>query len=339
MRPYLYLLFILLFFFSVFVIFLFFSSSSPNDVARLTDVYFCELVDCIEVIVDLSLDSSRLRCAFFDLDDPRVVDVFENHPDVLVVTDASSPSHDFALHRFGEGLMHHKFCVFDNRLVLTGSFNPVVAGPDDFDSLVLIDSPALARRYIAAFDALLAVPAVRDFSSSSSSPFSSFFSSSFFLSFSSPSFPLASGGSIMPLFCPADPCRDSLLDAIGTAQEEIVFSLFTFTDKEVAAALIRKHAAGVRVRGVVESFQDPSRNQFFVLQEAGIDVVLESSSRLQHNKVFVIDNETVVFGSYNPTISASTINDENLVIVVDPLVAIVFAQHLLFIKERTQSFI
>ena len=40
-----------------------------------------------------------------------------------------------------------------------------------------------------------------------------------------------------------------------------------------------------------------------------------------HNKVFVIDNKTVITGSYNPTKNANERNDENILIIHDKKIA------------------
>ena len=40
-----------------------------------------------------------------------------------------------------------------------------------------------------------------------------------------------------------------------------------------------------------------------------------------HHKVFIIDNETVVTGSFNPTASAENKNDENIIIIKDRMIA------------------
>lgn len=44
-----------------------------------------------------------------------------------------------------------------------------------------------------------------------------------------------------------------------------------------------------------------------------------------HHKVFILDRETVIFGSFNFTNSANDENDENIVIVKDPALAAQFA--------------
>ena len=51
------------------------------------------------------------------------------------------------------GIMHDKFTVIDRKRVLTGSFNYTSsASTMNYENLVLIESPAVAKRYIEEFD-------------------------------------------------------------------------------------------------------------------------------------------------------------------------------------------
>ncbi|MBK8978696.1 MAG: hypothetical protein IPM29_22590 [Planctomycetes bacterium] len=51
--------------------------------------------------------------------------------------------------------MHHKFALFDGRVLLTGSFNWTRgAGRDNEENFVVTDSPALVARFARQFDAL-----------------------------------------------------------------------------------------------------------------------------------------------------------------------------------------
>jgi phosphatidylserine/phosphatidylglycerophosphate/cardiolipin synthase-like enzyme len=52
-----------------------------------------------------------------------------------------------------EGIMHDKFTVIDRKRVLTGSFNYTSsASTVNYENLVLIESPAVAKRYIEEFE-------------------------------------------------------------------------------------------------------------------------------------------------------------------------------------------
>ncbi|PIZ50622.1 hypothetical protein COY27_06455 [Candidatus Woesearchaeota archaeon CG_4_10_14_0_2_um_filter_33_13] len=54
-----------------------------------------------------------------------------------------------------------------------------------------------------------------------------------------------------------------------------------------------------------------------------------------HHKVFIIDNRTVITGSYNPTGGGDKSNDENILIVEDEEIAGRFVEE--FIKVRLDA--
>ena len=52
-----------------------------------------------------------------------------------------------------------------------------------------------------------------------------------------------------------------------------------------------------------------------------MSVKKDTNKYKMHHKVFIIDNETVVTGSFNPTASAENKNDENIIIIKDKNIA------------------
>jgi phosphatidylserine/phosphatidylglycerophosphate/cardiolipin synthase-like enzyme len=57
------------------------------------------------------------------------------------------------------------------------------------------------------------------------------------------------------------------------------------------------------------------------LLEAGIPVRIDAAHAISHNKVMVIDGETVITGSFNFTKAAEERNAENLLVVRDQALA------------------
>jgi len=52
---------------------------------------------------------------------------------------------------------HHKFCVIDGEVVATGSFNwTVLADEKNYENLLILRDPAIARQYLAEFDRIWA---------------------------------------------------------------------------------------------------------------------------------------------------------------------------------------
>jgi phosphatidylserine/phosphatidylglycerophosphate/cardiolipin synthase-like enzyme len=57
------------------------------------------------------------------------------------------------------------------------------------------------------------------------------------------------------------------------------------------------------------------------LRQAGLDARLDGNPEYMHHKVFIIDNEIVILGSYNFSAAAETRNDENLLVIYSPELA------------------
>lgn len=58
-----------------------------------------------------------------------------------------------------------------------------------------------------------------------------------------------------------------------------------------------------------------------VLAHAGIRTLIDSAHPIAHNKVIVIDGETVITGSFNFTKQAEEKNAENLLVIRDKTLA------------------
>ncbi|MBD3209002.1 hypothetical protein GF367_01105 [Candidatus Woesearchaeota archaeon] len=270
------------------------------------ETHFCHLTDCNEVLVNLTADAASASCAFYDIDHPQLIRNLERA--TLIVDETTNAPH--ARQREGPGLMHHKFCVINHTVLVTGSFNPVVKQPPDYNNLIVIHAEPLAARYEKYFSARQ--EGRRRF--------------------------IHNGKTVEAYLCPHDPCRERILTLLRQANHSIEFALFTFTDEDIAAVMQERHHAGVNVTGVIESWQAKQYNQYGTLWATGVPVFLESSPRLQHNKVIVIDRAIVITGSYNPTRAAATINDENILILHDEAIARVYADLVTSIIKDTQSF-
>src|SRR6185436_6079146 len=102
----------------------------------------------------------------------------------------------------------------------------------------------------------------------------------------------------------------------------IHFMTFSYTEDKISDAMIAKTKAGLVVRGVFETQNaGGSGADFGRLKAGGVDVLQDGNCYILHHKVIVIDERTVITGSYNFTNSAERDNDENLVIVDDPNLA------------------
>jgi phosphatidylserine/phosphatidylglycerophosphate/cardiolipin synthase-like enzyme len=207
-----------------------------------------------------------------------------------------------------DSLMHDKFLVIDDRIVWTGSMNMTYTSLcEDLNNMVRIVDPYLAEKYDAEF--------------------SEMFDQGLF-GWESPVDPqvmpaVIDSCSLGVYFSPEDHVQQQILDMIGIAQSSIEFLGYSFTSDPIADALIEKSGQGVKVRGIMDAVSAASNigTEYDTFRQAGLDVRLASTIGVMHHKVFIIDGQLVMLGSYNFTRSAEEDNDENLLILHNPDIA------------------
>jgi len=123
-------------------------------------------------------------------------------------------------------------------------------------------------------------------------------------------------------FCAVEDCTSVLVKELLNGRESIYFMAYSFTDKSIADALI-KQSGYITVQGVIEKQRiSQPYNKFNYMREQGVNVITDKNPATMHHKVFIIDEKTIVTGSFNPTKSANEANDENMVIIRDKDIAL-----------------
>ena len=124
---------------------------------------------------------------------------------------------------------------------------------------------------------------------------------------------------IAVFFSPDGGCLDGLVWQIASARKSIDVQAFMLTTERIAEPLIEAHRRGVAVRVIFDADQADDRLSLDErLVEAGIPVWLDApddGKGKAHNKVVIVDGETVVTGSYNFTLAADQKNAENLIVI------------------------
>lgn len=147
-------------------------------------------------------------------------------------------------------------------------------------------------------------------------------------------------------FSPKGNCAEEIIEEISKAKESINISMYYFTSRELADMLVWMKERGVKVRLYLDKSQETGKySKASFLMNNGIQVKFKSGSGLMHNKFCVIDDKTIITGSYNWTKNAEERNDENVIILHDSDVAEIFQKQFrkywgedleTNIKERTE---
>lgn len=200
-----------------------------------------------------------------------------------------------------DGYMHHKFLVIDNRFVWTGSYNTTYNGAFKNDNNVIwIDSVPLAENFTKEFQTIYSSRGEEKLPQKS---------------IPHPQVTLSDGTQISSYFSPGSETISPLLREINSAQKSIYFMVFSFTHDKIGKAMHNQHQNGIKVGGVFDENQISKYSEYHLMQEAGMDVKIDKTSGTMHHKVIIVDEETVITGSYNFSRNAEIRNSENLLII------------------------
>jgi len=123
-------------------------------------------------------------------------------------------------------------------------------------------------------------------------------------------------------FTPGDQCTDMIVSAINQAKKNVDVQAYGFTSSPIVKALLHAKSRGVDVSVIVDkSNATHTYSAISTFLNNHIPVVIDSKVSIAHNKLMVIDDATVLTGSFNFTKSAKTRNDENVLIITDKQLA------------------
>ncbi len=278
-----------------------------NEYTRATQLYFCPEDDCEKAMNSfLQQANESIHCALFDLDlESLITTLIEKNKeiDVKVVVDDKNKENvlglDFVKLDTSSQLSHNKFCVVDGKMLFTGSTNPTFNGVNkNNNNLLLIYSKKMAYNYDAEFNELWQ----GIFGGGPKNVKTKF---------------IINNEVYEQYFCPEDNCRKHVKDEILKAKKSIYFMTFCFTDGSISTDIaFMYHNNSIDIKGVFEkNLANNKYSEYEMLEYQGVPVKKDGNKAMMHHKVFIIDNETVITGSYNPTKSGDSKNDENLLII------------------------
>lgn len=261
-----------------------------------------------------------IDAALYDLNEKRVVRALQKahrrgvrvrlvmESDNYLVSDLAEMGKEGVpvVHDMRRGLMHDKFFIFDETILWTGSLNITENGTRRNDNnTIVFESPRLARLFLEEFEEMYTGGVFGNRKESRAFPWLR----------SRGEIPVGSLA-VTPLFAPEDDVEGKLADLIRGAGKSIRFMAFSFTSNRLGDELAKKVSEGVEVKGVIEKRGSRTGySEYIKLLVEGVDIRQDGNPAVMHHKVFIIDDELVVTGSYNFSKGASTRNDENLLLV------------------------
>ncbi|MEW5958504.1 MAG: phospholipase D-like domain-containing protein [Chloroflexota bacterium] len=308
------------------------SPQYPDEPARRVDLIEQGLIE----VIDRAQHS--LDIAIYELDLDKVADAVlaarRRGVNVRLVTDTDSLETDDALIRLAEAglplaadergpIMHNKFVVVDGQAVWTGSWN--FTQNDTFrnnNHAIYIQSSQLARNYAAEFEEMFGQKAFGPTSPANT-----------------PQPQIDLGGTLIETcFAPEDHCAGQLIERVRQARQNIRFMAFSFTHTDLGEAVRQQAGQGVTVQGVFETRGSETKfSEFGAMQRQGLDVWQDGNPYTLHHKVFILDEQTVVLGSFNFSDNADTANDENMLVIHNADIAGQFLAEFRWVYSQAQN--
>ncbi|MBK8268677.1 MAG: phospholipase D family protein [Planctomycetes bacterium] len=118
------------------------------------------------------------------------------------------------------------------------------------------------------------------------------------------------------IFSPGGGCQERIADEIAGAEKTLRIQAFYFTSKPITEAVVKAKKRGVSVTVVLDKSQEKmTYGSWRILKREGVPVYFDSKHATANNKVILIDDHTIITGSYNFTKAAEEKNAENVVII------------------------
>lgn len=212
-----------------------------------------------------------------------------------------------------EKLMHNKFFIFDNKLVLTGSTNISSTGSGGYNSnlALFIKDLKIAQIYKNEFEQM------------------------YNHKFSNEKEKLKKEEieNIKIYFSPQDNAlQNEIIPSIKNAKKSIYVSAFYLTEKNIINELINAKKRGIEVYIIVDALGAKNFSKLIIeLRKNKIPTIVENWGGKNHEKTMMIDWEKLITGSSNFSKSGLFYNDENIISIKNPDIASFYADYFLYL--------
>jgi phospholipase D len=119
-------------------------------------------------------------------------------------------------------------------------------------------------------------------------------------------------------FTPGGQCTRLIVQTILSARQSIQVQAYSFTSKPIAQALIAAHKHGVEIFVLLDKSNIGMPYAVIdAFNQNSIPFLIDSQPEIAHNKVMIIDHNTVITGSFNFSKAAERYYAENVLVIHD----------------------
>lgn len=234
----------------------------------------------------------------------------------------------------GYGIMHNKFMIIDansadpsDAWLVTSSYDwSSQQTTGDYNNMVAIQDKPLSLAYYEEFNKM--------WGGTGASPNTTTSTFGTFKSIASQRIFNVNGTTVEVYFSPKDTTGKRLQAAVNSADEDLFFGIYTFTDTAIANRIKTKYNNGLQVKGIMDQYSK-TFNAYPILNPVlGSNMILYTNFNIYHNKILLADalnpaSDPLVFtGSMNWTGAGQNSNDENSIIIHDASIANQYYQSL-----------
>lgn len=217
-----------------------------------------------------------------------------------------------ALSKEKSAIMHNKFYIFDNKIVITGSANLSHTDMSGYNSnaIIVIKSAEVANIYTEEFNQM----------------YEGKFHSNKILTENTSGI----------YFSPQNKTiQNAILPLIKKSKTYIYIPAFLISHKEMVSELIQAKNRGVDVRIITDALNASAKySKVRELRAAGMPVKIENYAGKMHSKTMIIDDRYLVLGSMNFSKSGESKNDENLIVLENKEAAIFYKKFFLYLWDK-----
>jgi len=116
-------------------------------------------------------------------------------------------------------------------------------------------------------------------------------------------------------FSPGEACRNTIIHQINQSISRLRICVFTISDDIITNAILTAHQRKVEIKIITDNDKSLDMgSDIEMLGKKGITIRMDTTSDHMHHKFMVVDERTLLTGSYNWTQSAARYNHENILL-------------------------
>lgn len=130
------------------------------------------------------------------------------------------------------------------------------------------------------------------------------------------SFSIHSYAKIEAYFSPSTDCENQIVALINGTKHKLDIAIYSISNPILTHAIENAYWRGVHIRIVTDKEQAQQKySSTSRLYKKGIPIKINTKYNIEHNKFAIFDQEKMVTGSYNWTLSATKVNSENCLVI------------------------